>query len=209
MNIRSCVLKIIPFAALIVANGMVQADISYDEDNRGVTNWLVIINNPEACASIPCTEADVFGSLPANPSKSTVCYLTGQVVRNNGKAVFAGRLGVGNTHGCFFPDDPNPYGLLDPARASVHIIVQEHGRVLPGGEGLEEQVSQFQGACNPDCVDTQVAFHEAIDAVEGVSISPMQDFVDETEIPNSASTLMRGKFGITVVVNTRLAEIAP
>lgn len=210
MNKSNCVLKIIAFAVLIVANGMVHAkDIFFQEGNRAVTIWLVVINYPEACASMPCAEDDIFGSLPANPTKATVCYLTGQLVRNNGKAVFSGRLGAGSNHGCFFPEDPNPHALSDAARAEVHVVVQEHGSPLPGGAGLEEQVSQFFGGCNPECVDTQFATHVVADAVEGVSTSPLQRFSDESEIPRSKSTLTRGKFGITVVVTTRLDAVAP
>lgn len=210
MNKSNCVLKTIVFAVLIIVNGMVHAqDISYAEGNRGVSIWLVVINYPEACASMPCSEADIFGSLPANPTKATVCYLTGQVVRMNGRAVFAGQMAAGSNHGCFFPEDPNPYNLSDAARAEVHVVVQEHGAPLPGGAGLEEQVSQFLGGCNPDCEDTQFATHVVTDSVEGVSTSPLQRFSDESEISRSKSTLARGKFGITVVVNTRLDAVAP
>jgi hypothetical protein len=210
MNKSNCVFKTIVFAVLIIVSGMVHAqDLGYAEGNRSVTIWLVVINYPEACASMPCTEDDIFGSLPANPTKATVCYLTGQVVRLNGRAVFAGQLAAGSNQGCFFPEDPNPYNLRDAARAEVHIIVQEHGEPLPGGAGLEEQVSQFMGGCNSDCVDTQFATHVAADSVEGASTSPLQRFSDASEISRSKSTLTRGKFGITVVVNTRLDAVAP
>jgi hypothetical protein len=210
MNKSNCVLKTIVFAVLIMVNGMVHAqDLGYSEGNRSVTIWLVVINYPEACASMPCSEDDVFGSVPANPTKATVCYLTGQVVRPNGRAVFAGQLAAGSNHGCFFPEDMNPYNLSDAARAEVHIVVQEHGEPLPGGAGLEEQVTQFMGGCNPDCMDPQFATHVAADSVEGVSTSPLQRFSDESEISRSKSTLTRGKFGITVVVNTRLDAVAP
>jgi hypothetical protein len=205
MNVRNRILKISLFAVLIIVNGMVHAeDISYDENNRSVTIWLVVINYPEACASAPCTEGEIFGTLPANPTKTTVCYLTGQVVRNNGRGVFAGQLAAGSNHGCFFPEDPNPYSLADAARAEVHLVVQEHGSPLPGGAGLEQQVTQFQGGCNVDCVDTQFATHVAADSVEGVSTSPLQRFSDGSEISKSKSTLIRGKSGITVVANTNL-----
>ncbi len=210
MNRSNCVLKTIVFAVLIMVTGMVHAqDLGYSEGNRSVTIWLVVINYPEACTAMPCLEADIFGSLPANPTKATVCYLTGQVVRQNGRAVFAGRLATGSNHRCFFPEDPNPYHLSDAARAEVHIVVQEHGETLPGGAGLEEQVSQLGGGCNPDCADTQFATHVAADSVEGVSTSPLQRFSDESEISRSKSTLTRDKFGITVVINTRLDEVAP
>ena len=63
MNKSNCVLKTIVFAVLIIVNGMVHAqDISYAEGNRGVSIWLVVINYPEACASMPCSEDDIFGS---------------------------------------------------------------------------------------------------------------------------------------------------
>jgi hypothetical protein len=208
MKTRSCVLTAIALAALFVSNGMANAQgRSYSSDNRAVTNWLVVVNYPEACASMPCTEADIFGSLPENPTKATVCYLTGQIVGLDGKAVFAGRLGEGTSHGCFFPQDPNPLGLNDAMRAEIHVIVQEHGAPLKGSAGREQQVTQSGAGCNPDCMDTQFAIHEPANAVNGVSVSTVNRFSDDSPITNAQSTLFRDREGVRVVTDTHLDPV--
>jgi hypothetical protein len=46
------------------------------------TLWLVVINNPDACANTPCTAADIFN--PATHSQ--VRFAAGSVARGAGKA---------------------------------------------------------------------------------------------------------------------------
>ena len=210
MNKKHCTPKAIALVGLFVASGMALAsggEIWYADENRSVTTWLVVVNYPEACASSPCTEGDIFGALPDNPTKATVCYLTGQVVRQNGKAVFAGRLGEGTSHGCFFPMDPNPLGLKDAMRAEIHVILQEHGAPLRPAAGREMQVTIIEAGCNPDCMDTQFAIHVPGDAVDGKSWSYVQRFADGSMVSGARSTLFREKTGVSVVTDTRLDPI--
>jgi hypothetical protein len=201
--------RIVALTALIAVSGAVYAGIPFPDANIAVTNWLVVVNYPEACASMPCTEEDIFGSLPDNPTQATVCYLTGQIVRANGKAMFAGQLGEGTSHGCFFPLDPDPLGLKDAMRAEVHVIVQEHGSPKVGNSGRAKQLTLNGGACNPDCADTQFATHVPADAVDGVSTSPMQRFSDESPVAGSISTLYRDRSGIRVTSQTQLDTVQP
>ena len=201
--------RIIASTVLMVASGIVYAGITFSDLDLAVTNWLVVVNYPEACASMPCTEEDIFGSLPDNPTHATVCFLTGQIVRPNGKAIFSGRLGDGTSHGCFFPMDPNPLGLKDAMRAEIHVIVQEHGAPKQGRAGRARQLTIVGSDCNPDCVDTQFATHVAADAVDGVSTSRMQRFSDESVVARSVSTLFRERSGIRVVSETKLDIVAP
>ena len=190
---------------LLASGGNAFADHWYKRlKERAVTNWVVVVNYPEACSSSPCSEADIFGALPANPTKATVCYLTGQVVKKSGKAVFAGRLGEGTAHGCFFPFDADPHGLKDSMRAEIHVIVQEHGKPLELGYGLEDQVTENLGGCNPDCTDTQFAIHVPGTDVDGRSYSAVYRFADGSEVRGAQSLLLRDREGVRVVTDTKL-----
>lgn len=197
-------------ACLLLGASSVYADGTgrwFSNKDQAVTNWLVIINYPEACSSVPCSEADIFGSLPANPTKATVCYMTGQAVLDSGKgrAIFAGRMGEGTNFGCFFPGDPNPYGLKDAMRAEIHVVVQTHGAVRSrSAMGRELQVTYINAECNPDCADVQFTIHVAANAVNGKSWSNVYRFDNGQVIPNAVSTLYREKHGVRVVVDTQL-----
>ena len=164
---------------------------------RAVTNWLVFFNNPSACATAPCTDADLF--VPGNPAQVTICYLTGQVVYGQRRATFAGRFAEGTNYGCFYPGTINPYGLEDADGTEVHVVAQEHGKALKSGRGLEEQVAYFQGACNPDCEDTQFAIHAA-QSNDAVGIIR---FSDGSQVAKAVSTIFREGDGIRVIFHTR------
>lgn len=63
------------------------------------------------------------------------------------------------------PDDgalvPGPAtGLEDARTAEVHIVLQDHGQAHDDPELLEDELSGFNTACNPGCVDFQYAIHE-------------------------------------------------
>ena len=193
-------------AVLMTSGSSVYADGWYHHryKERAVTNWLVVVNYPEGCANTPCTEGDIFGYIPENPTKATVCYLTGQKVRKDGKAVFAGSLGEGDSSGCFFPTEGDPHALKDSMRAEIHVIVQEHGEPLDLGYGLEDQVTTNGGGCNPDCTDTQFAIHVPGAALDGRSYSDVYRFADESSVYGAQSLLIRDREGVRVVTETKL-----
>lgn len=213
MKTNAIAARIVLLASLLLCAVSANADgtgLWYSNKDQAVTNWLVIINYPEACSSVPCTEADIFGSLPANPTKATVCYLTGQAVLDSGdgRAIFAGRVAEGTNFGCFFPGDPNPYGLRDAMRAEIHVIVQTHSAVRSRTSGGRElQVSYVNAECNPDCVDVQFAIHVAANAVDGKSWSDVYWFDTGRPVTKAVSTLFREKHGVRVVTDTRLAAL--
>ena len=210
MKTNAIAARVILLASLLLGAPAVNADgtgLWYSAKDQAVTTWIVVINYPEACSSVPCSEADIFGALPANPTKATVCYLTGQAVHDSaeGRAIFAGRLAEGSNYGCFFPGDANPYGLRDAMRAEIHLVLQLHGPVHRQARGGRElQVSYFNAECNPDCEDVQFAIHVAANAVDGKSWSDVYWFADGRRINNAVSTLFREKHGVRVVVDTKL-----
>lgn len=213
MKTQTTAARVILLASLLLGAATVYADgtgLWYANKDQAVTNWLVIINYPEACSSVPCSEADIFGAIPANPTKATVCYLTGQAVLDSGegRAIFAGRMAEGSNFGCFFPGDPNPYGLKDAMRAEIHIIVQTHGAVRSRTAGGRElQVSYINAECNPNCADVQFAIHVAANAVDGKSWSDVYWFADGSQVKKAVSTLFREKNGVRVVTDTKLARL--
>lgn len=168
------------------------------KNETAVTIWLVFFNSPGDCATSPCSEDDIFNNADA---AADVCYLTGQSVQANGRATLAARLSEGTTHGCFFG-----LGLVDSDAAEVHSVHQEHGWSLMSGYGLENQVSQFEGDCNPNCADTQFTIHQPGDANAGESVSPVQRFADGSFIEGANSTLRREVDGIAFIVHTRFEE---
>jgi len=63
---------------------------------NAVTLWWVVFNYPENCAAGPyqCSPNDMGNDMPA---KGDFLFASGQVVADNGKGNFAGRLNVGDT----------------------------------------------------------------------------------------------------------------
>jgi len=203
MTIRSGITGALAILALLLCSGLALAG---GKNETAATNWVVIINDPGACAHSPCEEGDIFGSLPDNPTMATVCYLTGQSVQANGRATFAGRFAEGTNFGCFFPFADPAMGLMDADAAEIHMVLQEHGWSLKSGYGLEEQVAYFMGECNPDCVDTQFTIHSPGDADAGVSVSNIYRFNDGSMVDGATSTLIREDGGIRMINHTRLGE---
>jgi len=123
------------------------------------TIWWVIFN-PGACA-VPgeCGLGDLYvdgdPDLGPNPLVA-VMFATGNVVGNSGRANFGAHLNVGEITGSvhpFFPDSP---GLLDARNAEIHVVLQDHGEMLPSE--MPAQIHEFHGGCPPnDCADLQFA----------------------------------------------------
>ena len=164
---------------------------------RAITNWLVFFNEPSACATAPCTTADLF--VTGNPAQVSICFLTGQVVYGHRTATFAGRFAEGANYGCFYPGTIDPYGLEDADETEVHVVAQDHGKALKSGRGLEEQVAYFQGGCNPECEDTQYAIHSA----KSSNSIAVYRFADDSQVAGGMSTIFREGDGIRVIFHTR------
>ena len=122
--------------------------------------WVVAFNNPDACEN-GCGLDDLF-----RPDvQTTLAYGGGHVVGPSGSATFSGHLQEGDTSG--FPLD-SPFvgipgqhlGLVDAATAEIHLVVRDHGEVIPGR--VSEQIGTFSGACDENaCANVQFAAHHA------------------------------------------------
>jgi len=202
MNNKIC--KVAILAAFIACPAMVLAG---GNNQVAATNWLVFFNNPAGCAASPCSGADIVVNVGTdedpiltNPAEVSICYFTGQVIQANGRATFAASFAVGQTYGCFHPLG-DLFGLAH-VNAEVHVVLQEHGAAHKSGEGLEDQVAYFLGACNSECEDTQFAIH--VPAGSDETVVPMQHFSDGSVVRRSASTLIREGDGIRVINHTRI-----
>lgn len=146
---------------------------------HAVTLWYVVFNDPGNCSDGVCGEDDIFvdGMMDKGPdldaideAEVSVVYAAGRVVRRSGRVVLRGGLeedevpGGTNQVVIGHPDDgsliPSPVtGIKDVEESEVHVVVQDHGRAHRNRALRHQQLTQFQGACNPDCVDIQFAVH--------------------------------------------------
>jgi hypothetical protein len=114
------------------------------------TAWFGIFNNPDQCATQPCSGADF-----ANPAvMGSRVNFGGRLIGPDGAATYGGYLGLADTTAAF--DGP---GLLDPKHAQIHMVIRSHGPALMG-TAFNDQLSMFNGGCPPNtCVNVQVSIH--------------------------------------------------
>ena len=125
------------------------------------TIWWIIFNNPEECSGVPCGLGDLGNAL-VNPS---VFWSTGGVVQDNGVGNFQATIDEGEPSkgpdGFLVGTD----GLVDAAKAEVHVIIKYHGPASNDPDELFLQTNTVLGLCDdranalPDgnCFDPQIA----------------------------------------------------
>ncbi|HSE98789.1 MAG TPA: hypothetical protein VLD57_11045 [Blastocatellia bacterium] len=122
-----------------------------------VTAWLAVFNNPEFCATSPCSPADF-----ANPAVDGTLFSTGGVVVGpDGKATYGAYRAVGDLTGAR-PNFGTGNGLLKPTSAEIHVAIRTHGPAnLMDPAVLQEQLTQFNGGCPPgSCATIQASIHQ-------------------------------------------------
>ena len=132
-------------------NHMINMKYEFDAlpKNHAYTIWAVVFNNPEHCATLPCSAADLD-----NPDVLLDALFIGGAVTPRGfghsKAVVTGGLREGDTSGSLFGELFNlpSVGLLDTRKAEVHLILRSHGPKIR--ELVREQTTSYSGGCfNP------------------------------------------------------------
>jgi hypothetical protein len=118
---------------------------------HAVTLWMLIFNNPGACGAGGCDETR--GDLNVPAVQGSVQHVTGHIVGST--ATFAGRISVGDAANAFVGP-----GLLNPYGAEVHLIVRDHGEMLPGSL-VDQFNSNSPTFCNVACFDIQKSVHPA------------------------------------------------
>jgi hypothetical protein len=120
--------------------------------NSAATLWWVFFNNPAACVGV-CDLPDLF--VPA--TQASVQYASGHVIGGDGVGDYGAYITEGDTSGCAAPGLPCN-GLLDSRAALVHLVVRTHGQADP--HLISEQISSFNGGCNPTCANVHASVHE-------------------------------------------------
>lgn len=112
------------------------------------TMWWVIFNNPEACATQPCSMDDFMNE----EVKTVLLYGAGHLVGQSGKGNFSSHIKVGDDTGSIneLLGLPEVDGLMEgnAFTAEVHMILRSHGPAIPGQ--INEQISTFPGGCEVD-----------------------------------------------------------
>src|SRR5262245_35974787 len=123
------------------------------------TAWFGIFNNPRACATSPCTPADL-----SNPAvQGALINFGGRIVGADGVASYAEVRRVGDTTNAHLgaPALPVSPGLVDPRRAEIHLAVRNHGPASGDPAILALQLTTFNGGCPPNaCVTVQAVPHQ-------------------------------------------------
>lgn len=131
-------------------SGNVSTSLSNDVANaHGLTAtlWIVVFNNPGACATAPCGEPDLF-----NPAvMSDVLYGAGNVVGGSEQVSFGFHRKAGDNSGSIADlfgmptNDGEPWGLIYPRGAEIHYVIRSHGPKVPAE--MPAQINSYGGGC--------------------------------------------------------------
>ncbi|CAN5699595.1 hypothetical protein BH23GEM9_BH23GEM9_19860 [soil metagenome] len=101
------------------------------------TLWLVVINNPAACAATPCSAPDIL----LNPATDAqVRFAAGNVAGGSGRGTFAGAVQEGPLSGWL--SDRSFHNSRD---AEIHLVVNDHGPMLP--DYMPGMIRTYRGGC--------------------------------------------------------------
>lgn len=121
--------------------------ISYEIDTNSLipgnayTLWLVVVNNPEACAASPCTAPDFFQS---EATGTQVLYGgSGDVAGDAGELTLSGSLSEGPVEGWI-----ENRSFTDAETAEVHLVINDHGPEL--AEFMPGMIETYRGGCSDE-----------------------------------------------------------
>lgn len=134
------------------------------EPNHVYTLWWVVINNPEACAQLPCTAEDVLQRTAA--VKADVTYADGVVAGPDGSAVLNGALRKGELADSWFGN-----GFANPQDAEIHLVVNAHGPLLPAL--AYSMLSSYRGGCRSDSLPEAFPDTAKADGIPGPNTCAM------------------------------------
>lgn len=105
------------------------------------TLWLVVVNNPEACAASPCTAADFFQN---DATATQVLYGgDGDVAGDSGELTLSGSLSEGPVGGWL-----EDRSFDDPRTAQIFLVINDHGPEL--AEFMPGMTQTYRGGCSDD-----------------------------------------------------------
>lgn len=103
-----------------------------------LTMWVVVINNPAACESSPCTGKDIFAR--TSEVLADVVYGDGIIVDSDGRGTFTAFQERGPLDGGWLGSD-----LTNPMGAEVVLVVNDHGPLIEGEEA--DMLTSYRGGC--------------------------------------------------------------
>ena len=160
-------------STLVRRNGGIRMNMYTSELKHGdaVSVWWVVFNHPENCTHGTMGERCGEGDIGADGVNASIIYADGHVVRHTGRVIFNSMLISDRMKGVVYGN-----GLFNPTGADVHLIVRDHGKVIPGM--MREMIRTFDGGCNVesedgensrtglnDCVNLQYSVHESREIV--------------------------------------------
>lgn len=101
------------------------------------TLWLVVINNPSACAATPCSGGDILTNAATD---SQVRFGAGHVAGGSGHGTLAGSVKVGQLDGWLADRS-----LWNVWGAQVHLVVNDHGPMIP--DQMPGMIHTYRGGC--------------------------------------------------------------
>jgi len=123
------------------------------------TLWWVVFNYPDDCTKQGCLPQNLMEAKMA----AMVKYGIGAIADESGTATFEAFLPVGDVTGALDNNSGFPFevlepapGLTEPLTAEFHVVLRTHGAAL---DDPTEQLTTFNGGCNPECFNVQVAMH--------------------------------------------------
>lgn len=201
----STVLLILPAAIAVLALTLAASPLAAEDGGTktAVTVWWVVFNQPENCASSPCSVDDLF----VPEVEGSAFNATGALVDANRKVRLVTALYETG------PDfaDIGPFtsliggpGLVDLQGAEIHIVVRSHGPAIEGQE--DQQITLFlEPGCQDlggpnECVDIQFAIHQP-----GMGMmSEVFRFEDDSVVTGASSKLIRGDGFVKLILMTRI-----
>lgn len=102
------------------------------------TLWLVVVNNPDACAADPCSAPEIINN-PATDAQ--VGWAAGGLAGGSGKLTLAGSAKTGALSGWLADRS-----LGDPYGAEVHLVLNSHGPMIP--DMMPGMIKTYRGGCS-------------------------------------------------------------
>lgn len=141
-------------ATLLTTKEGVFAHLSTQELEPGnaYTLWVVVINEPEACANTPCQSADVLKKTAE--TKADVGYGGGTIAGPDGTGKFTGFVPVGKLSNAWFDN-----GLQKPTTAEVHLVIHDHGPLI--ADRAHAMITTYRDACTDESLPAPVPMETA------------------------------------------------
>lgn len=111
------------------------------EANHVYTAWWVLMNNPSACETTPCSPTDVIGNAEAVGTQIT--FADSLIADESGQATFASYLPAGTIDNGWYDQD-----FENPLTAEIHIVINDHGELI--SDLAQSMLSTYRGGCTDD-----------------------------------------------------------